>query len=237
MAPAWRLSWRRQAVAADHEGLERPCRTSRVDGQAKIDRASSSPWRGSRRSGTACRSPTSRRGDRLVFIDETWASTHMTRRYGRATRTAAGCGGPIWTPEDIDVSGRLAHQRPHRPAGGRRSHERRHLQSQCRADLTISQAIRSLAYAKQLRPVVRASFICRPTTPISIRSSKPSPSLRHCCERSPPGPSPRYEMPSASAIASPRRNAPTISPTLDMFHSIGIGSSSLLKNLARANVW
>src|SRR5262245_9568043 len=90
---------------------------------------------------------------------------------------------------------------------------------------TISQAIKSLACAKQLRPVVRASFICRPTAPISIRSSKPSPSLRHYCERSPPGPSPRSGMPSATcSIASPHRNAPTISPTLDMFHSIGIGS-------------
>src|SRR5262245_57714626 len=52
-------------------------------------------------------------------------------------------------------------------------------------------------------------------------------------ERSPPGPSPRSGMPSATcSIASPHRNAPTISPTLDMFHSIGIGSSPLLHGAA-----
>jgi hypothetical protein len=39
---------------------------------------------------------------RLVFIDETWATTNMARRYGRAPRgarvVAAVPHGHVWTP-------------------------------------------------------------------------------------------------------------------------------------------
>src|SRR5215472_2000946 len=57
------------------------------------------------------------------------------------------------------------------------------------------------------------------------RTSKPSASSRPFCERPPLAPSQLSGTPWAtSSTASRHRNAPTTSPTPDMFHSIGIGS-------------
>jgi hypothetical protein len=43
--------------------------------------------------------------ERLVFIDETWASTNMARRHGRAQRgqrvVAAVPHGHVWTPPSV----------------------------------------------------------------------------------------------------------------------------------------
>ena len=47
--------------------------------------------------------------ERLVFIDETWATTTMTRRYGRARRGAArGRRRAAWPLEDHDLRRRAA---------------------------------------------------------------------------------------------------------------------------------
>ena len=55
--------------------------------------------------------------ERLVFIDETWASTNMTRRYGRAPkgeRLRVGVPhGHVWTPASMreEFLGKLARDR------------------------------------------------------------------------------------------------------------------------------
>ena len=90
---------------------------------------------------------------------------------------------------------------------------------------TISAVTRSPVCATPSRPVAPPSFACRPTAPTEIRSSKPSPSSKPCCESSPRAPSQASGTPSVTcSIASPPRNAPTILPAPDMFRSIGIRS-------------
>ena len=71
---------------------------------------------------------------RLVFIDETWIKTNMTRLYGSCpARRAPRRQGPARQMEDRDLPGRVA-QRPHRSAlCVRRSHQRRALSRLCPA--------------------------------------------------------------------------------------------------------
>src|SRR5262249_46160576 len=91
---------------------------------------------------------------------------------------------------------------------------------------TISAATRSRACAGRSRRAAGAWSTCRLTALISTRSSRPSPSSRRCSGKSLPAPSPLYGTLSATSLAaSPPTNAPTISPTPDMFHSNGIRSS------------
>jgi hypothetical protein len=49
--------------------------------------------------------------ERLVFIDETWASTNMARRFGRAPRgqrlRMAVPHGHVWTPPRVQAESRV----------------------------------------------------------------------------------------------------------------------------------
>ena len=72
--------------------------------------------------------------DRLVFIDETWATTNMTRRYGRAARglrLLASVPHGHWKVTTL-VAG--LRQRDHSAMRLRWRHQRRALPRLCRAD-------------------------------------------------------------------------------------------------------
>ena len=64
---------------------------------------------------------------RLVFIDETGATTKMARLRGRSPR-----GGPAWALEDDHAGRGASPRRSHRAHGHRWSHERRRLHRLCR---------------------------------------------------------------------------------------------------------
>ena len=51
---------------------------------------------------------------RLIFIDETWAKTNMTRRYGRARRGRRVCANPLWPLANDDLHRRFATRWDHR---------------------------------------------------------------------------------------------------------------------------
>ena len=61
--------------------------------------------------------------DRLVFVDETGASTKMARRCGRTLR-GQRCRAPVRALEDHHLRRRLAPRRHDRPHGARRRHVR-----------------------------------------------------------------------------------------------------------------
>ena len=69
---------------------------------------------------------------RLVFIDETWASTNMARLEAGPQRRAAACRHPAWALEDDDLCGGLASQRHGGTDGPRRADQWRRLHSLCR---------------------------------------------------------------------------------------------------------
>jgi hypothetical protein len=164
---------------------------------------------------------------RLVFIDETWAKTNMTRRHGRCirgTRLVAKVPHGRWRTLTF-----LAALRCDR------------LDAPCVVDGPINGAS-FLAYVEQvLVPTLRpgdivvmdnlgstsgkpsaepsappapSSSSCRPTRPTSIRSSRSSPSSRPCCVKPPNEPSKRPGNASArSWTHSLPPNAPTTSKT------------------------
>jgi hypothetical protein len=53
---------------------------------------------------------------RLIFLDETWAKTNMTRLYGGARRTPSRPHA-VWALENNDIPGWAAPRRDRRPAG------------------------------------------------------------------------------------------------------------------------
>jgi transposase len=177
--------------------------------------------------------------DRLIFIDETWATTNMARRYGRSPRgqrlvaavphghwkTSTFVAGlrtrgltaplvidgamngatflayveqmlaPTLSPGDIVIMDNLA---SHKVAGVREAIEGRG-----------ARLVYLPPYSPDLNPIEQAFA-----------------KLKRSCERSPLGPYPNYGMPWANcSTASRPRNAQIISPTPDMFHSIGIRSN------------
>ena len=167
---------------------------------------------------------------KLVFIDETWASTNMARRHGRApARRATARRRSAWPLEDDDLRRRPSARRPRRPVRSRRSDQRHGLRGLCRAvpradaadratssSWTTSPATRGRRCAPSSKPQARACSTFRPTAPTSIQSRSCSPSSRPCCERPPSEPSTASGASSANAsIASPRANAQTISKPQD----------------------
>jgi hypothetical protein len=70
--------------------------------------------------------------ERLVFIDETWASTTMARSSGRAPEGERLRAIPPPPLEDDDVRRRAAPDRNGRADGARRADQRRRLPSLCR---------------------------------------------------------------------------------------------------------
>jgi len=70
---------------------------------------------------------------RLVFIDETWAKTNMTRRRALQPRCPPGRQGAAWPLAYADLSGGAALRPHHRALRHRRSNQRHQLSRLCRA--------------------------------------------------------------------------------------------------------
>jgi hypothetical protein len=153
---------------------------------------------------------------RLVFIDETWAKTNMTRTHGRARRgERLVAKAPHGRWRTLTFLAALRHDRISAP---------------CVIDGPINGEsflayveqvlVPSVTKGKTVRRAIRAAgaklFFLPPTAPTSIRSSKSSPNWRACSERRP---SERSRQPGSASVpcwtASRRRNAPTTSPTPD----------------------
>ena len=167
---------------------------------------------------------------RLVFIDETWAKTNMTRTHGRAPRgerLVAKAPHGHW--RTLTFLAALRHDRIDAPCviDGPINGESflayveqvlvPTLKPATSSSSTISAATRARPSAAPSAPPAPSSSSCRPTALISIRSSRSSPSSRPCSERPPSEPS--KPPGSASALCSTPsrpRNAPTTSQTPDM---------------------
>jgi hypothetical protein len=169
---------------------------------------------------------------RLVFIDETWVKTNMTRTHGRCARgkrlvakvphghwrtltfLAALRSDRIDAPCVIDgpINGRsfLAYV------------EQFLIPTLKPGDIVIMdnlgshkrQAIRAAS-----RLSAQSSSSCRLTRPTSIRSNRSSPSSKPSCAKPPSDPSPLPGNASASSSThSPLTSVPIISPTQAMLH-------------------
>ena len=168
---------------------------------------------------------------RLVFIDETGASTKMARLRGRSKRGQRCRGrGPTWTLEDNHLHRRSTPGWPDRADAPGRADEWGRLPCLCRAgprshpwyrvirsSWTTCPPTRSPVSNKQSRRPARHACSCRLTHPTSIPSNKPSQNSRHCSERPPPAPSMTSGLPSPrSSSYSHQPNAQTSSSTQDM---------------------
>jgi len=138
---------------------------------------------------------------RLVFIDETWAKTNMTRRHGRCprgTRLLAKVPHGRW--RTLTFLAALRCDRIVRPASstGRSTGQ---LSGLCRAvprstltagDIVIMDNLGSHK-GQAVRRLIRAAGArcssCRATRQTSTRSSRSSPNSRPCCARPTRGPS------------------------------------------------
>ena len=157
--------------------------------------------------------------ERLVFIDETWASTNMTRSHGRAPKGQRCIGSAPFG--DWQTTTFIAALRLH----------------QLTAPMVVDGPMDGelfLAWVEQfLCPTLRPGDIaildnlsshkaqgcsrCHPTLPISIPSKSSFQSSRPCSEKPPNDPLKTYGSRSANcSTPSPQPNAKTTSPPLDM---------------------
>ena len=166
---------------------------------------------------------------RLVFIDETWAKTNMTRTHGRAPRgerlvakvphghwrtltflAALRCDridAPCVIDGPINGESFLAYV------------EQVLVPTLKPGDIVIMDNLGSHK-GKAVRRAIRAAgaklFFLPPYSPTSIRSSRSSPSSRPCCARPPSAPSrPPGGASAHCSTTSPPTNAPTTSSTPD----------------------
>ncbi|QOZ11826.1 IS630 family transposase [Bradyrhizobium sp. CCBAU 51765] len=131
---------------------------------------------------------------RLIFIDETWASTNMARMRGRAPR-GHRCGPPSRTAvgrrttfvAGLRLSGMVAPMVLDGPINGLafQAYVDQVLVPELReGDVVVMDNLGSHKGAG-VRAAIEAtgasSFISRPTAPISIRSRTPSPNSKRCC--------------------------------------------------------
>ena len=167
---------------------------------------------------------------RLVFIDETWGKTNLTRSHGwapRGHRLLAKVPHGQW--ETTTFLAALRHDLIDAPClfdgpiNGERflAYVRQMLVPTLKpGDVVILDNLGSHK-GKAVRQAVRAvgakRIPCPSTRPISIRSSRPSQSSKHTCARRPLDPPRMSASPSASSSkASNPKNAPTTSGTQDM---------------------
>ena len=121
---------------------------------------------------------------RLVFIDETWAKTNMTRAHGRCPRRTPRRQSALRAMANPHVLGGAALRRPHRALRHRRTDQWRELPRLCRATLVPVLAPGDIRHG---RPSPRAApfappprvqsqaFFLPATGQTSTQSSRPSP--------------------------------------------------------------
>ena len=147
--------------------------------------------------------------ERLVFIDETWASTNMARLRGRAPRgerLRAGIPHGHWRTTTfvagLRLTGMVAPMVLDGPINGHafQAYVDQVLVPELRpGDIVIMDNLGSHK-GRAVRAAIGGrsrSSTCRPTAPISIRSRTRFPSSRHCCERPPSAQSMPCGTPSA----------------------------------------
>ena len=170
---------------------------------------------------------------KLVFIDETGTATNMARARGRCRRGARLIGrvphghwktttlvaglriDTVTAPFVIDraMNGRIF----------RTYVERCLVPTLAPGDMVIMDNLAAHKVAgvrQQSRRPVPSCSTCRPTRPISIRSSSSSPSSKHYCVKPPNEPSRRYgRLSDVSSTISLPTSVPIISPMPDMARS------------------
>src|SRR5690242_12955801 len=164
---------------------------------------------------------------RLVFLDETWAKTNMTRAHGRCARgrrLIAKVPHGRW--RTLTFLAALRHDRIDAPCvldGPINGVSFRAYVEQCLVptltpgDIVIMDNLGSHK-GQIIRRILRAAgaklLFLPPYSPTSIQSNRSSPSSKHCCAKPPREP---VQLPGTasdnSSMLSPRRNAPTISAT------------------------
>jgi hypothetical protein len=164
---------------------------------------------------------------RLVFIDETWAKTNMTRRHGRCargTRLVAKVPQARWRTLTFlaalrcdRITAPCVIDGPINGTSFRAYVEQFLVPTLNRGDVVIMDNLGSHK-GRAVRSLIRAAGAnCSSypaTRPISIRSSRSSSSSRPCCAKPIPAPPKTRGAGSAHcSIISPPRNAQTISPT------------------------
>ena len=162
---------------------------------------------------------------RLVFIDETGASTKMARLRGRSKR-GQRCRAAVphhWKTTTFTAGlrrdGLTAPMLLDQGVAFLAYVEQVLVPTLVPGDQVIGQLAftRSPASNRQSRRRARHVCSCRLIRPTSIPSNKPSPNSRPCSERPPLEPSMTYGMPSPrSSNSSHQPNAPTSSLTQDM---------------------
>ncbi len=164
--------------------------------------------------------------ERLVFIDETWASTKMARTCGRAPRgerLRAAIPHAHWKTTTfvagLRSTGMIATLVLDGPINGiafQAYVEQVLVPELNRGDVVVMDNLSSHK-GTTVRTAIEAAgaslLYSRPTVPTSIRSRTPSPSSRPGCGMPPSAPSAACGTPSPSRPPpSAHRNAPTTSP-------------------------
>ncbi len=179
---------------------------------------------------------------RLVFIDETWASTNMARRHGRCAR---GQRLPISVPHGhwntttfigaLTLRGFIAPFVVDRPVNRITFEayvEKVFLPELRVGDIVVMDTLSSHK-GPRMRQLIESvgprSHTFRPTARISTRLKTSFQNSRPSCESPPSSPSTASGMLSVSFFNSSRlRNARTISPQQDMVQHDGFSSNPLL---------
>jgi DDE superfamily endonuclease len=179
--------------------------------------------------------------ERLIFIDETSASTKMARLYGRAAR-GERCRAAVphghWKTTTVTAGLRLGGIAAPMVLDGPMNGEafKAYVDQVLVPELTsgdivvtatnfvragtICRPIRSPAFVRPSKRQAQSCFTCRPTAPTSIPSKWPSPSSKRCCEPLQLEQSRIYGTQSQTPSSGSRRtNVETTSPLPDTMHS------------------
>jgi hypothetical protein len=163
----------------------------------------------------------------LVFLDETWATTNMARRYARGLRgERAVASAPYGHWKTTTFLAALRHDRIEAPCvfdgpiNGERFRawfEQFLVPTLTPGDIVVMDNLSSHKVAGISEAIEKPGAVLLylpPTVPTSTRSSKSSPNSKLCSEPPPREPATTSETPSAAlSTPSTQTNAPTTSKT------------------------
>ena len=157
--------------------------------------------------------------ERMVFIDETGASTKMTEALRPMSARGATCLSHATRPlENNDLCRRSAPRWLHSALRFRRPHDWRKVSRLGRAVPRSNPSTRrifvmdnlsshkAMLSKRQSKPPARRCAISRRTRPTSTRSNRPSQSSNPCCAKL------RHELPTRSSRSSPKLCKPSNGP-------------------------